>query len=112
MMFLLSDYLDDDDAIALFNTKKSYRKMIEDNPRRYKNRKRIYLEKLEREIVRLGGRIVRVLYDRVFVEFDYGLYEVGEHIETLRGNKKPAFNKDEKFKVALRNFMDAAELPK
>ena len=112
MMFLLSDYLENDDAIALFNAKKSYRKMINDNPRRYKNRKRIYLEKLEREIVRLGGRVLRVLYDRVLVEFEYGLYEIGEHIETLRGNKKPAFKKDNEFKDALRNFLDADELPK
>ena len=116
MMFLLSDYLDDETAVNLFNSKKSYRKMIDDNPRRYKKKKQILLQKLESEIERLNGRVLRAHNDRVLVEFDFGKYLIGiksnknslDIIQVYEGPKKHAFMKDRALINALVNYIDIA----
>ena len=116
LMFLLSDYLDDETAVELFNAKKSYRKMIDNFPGRYKKKKQVLLRILESEIERLNGRVIKAYMDRLLVEFDFGKYVIGiksnknsmDIIEVYHGPKKHAFMKDRALINALKDYIDTA----
>ena len=57
MVFLISDFLGDKSALNFFNTQKSYLKMLEKYPKRYKVKKEIAVEKLEYELDKLNAFI-------------------------------------------------------
>jgi hypothetical protein len=54
MIFLLSDFLDDQTAMRLFNAQRSYANMLQNQPERYRYKEKI-LKKLQQELRRYGS---------------------------------------------------------
>jgi hypothetical protein len=114
MIFLVSDYLNDKNALNFFNTQKSYINMIESFPNRYKVKKNIVLERMENELKKYDARIYGIVNNVIYIRYKMGTRENDSRVWMEEGKlfvkisfgDQRTFRDDPKVLEALKNYLE------
>ena len=114
MIFLISDYLSDKNALNFFNTQKSYVNMIESFPNRYKIKKNILLERMENELKKYDARIYGIVNNIIYIRYKMGNKENdsrvwmdgGKLLVKISFGDQRTFRDDPKVLEAFQNYLE------
>jgi len=114
MIFLISDFLNDKNALDFFNTQKSYINMIESFPNRYKIKKNILLERMENELEKYGARIYGIVNNIIYIRYKMGNRENdsrvwmdgGKLLVKISFGDQRTFRDDPKVLEAFQNYLE------
>ena len=114
MIFLISDYLSDKNALNFFNTQKSYINMIENYPNRYIIKKNIVFERMKKELEKYNAYIYHtengIIYIRYKMGNGYGDSRVwmneGKVLVKISFGDRVTFRDDPKVLEAFKNYLE------